>query len=78
MNEPETTNEATSGECGDYLLGCSLCGALDFDLGDVVCEPFACPVEGEDADTAVAGAAVGMDDMRGKAGVVSYLSILTL
>jgi len=91
MNEPETKNEATAGKRGERVVGASMCAALDFDLGDVVREPAVGPFAGEDADTAVAGAAVGLDELRGGARVVmkghsqgppcvplSYLSILTL
>ena len=78
-DEPEAKNEATVGERGECLLGAPVCMSSDFNFGDVGAEPCACVAAGEDADPAVAGAAVGLDDVRGEAGVVSnYLSILTL
>jgi len=92
MNEPETKNEETAGERGERVVGVPMCMSSDFNFDNVGLKPFAGPASGEDADTAVAGAAVGLDELRGGARVViknrmpgmppcvplSYLSILTL
>ena len=78
-DEPEAKNEETDGERGECLLGAPVCMSYDFDPDNVGAEPCACVVAGEDADTAVVGAAVGSDELRVGAGVVSnYLSILRL
>ena len=78
-DEPETKNDETAGERGECLLGAPVCMSSDFNFGDVGAEPCACVAAGEDADTEVAGAAVGPLELRVGAGVVSnYLSILRL
>ena len=78
-DEPEAKNEATVGERGECLLGAPVCYVVGIDPDNVGSQSAVSPFAGEDADTAVAGAAVGLDDVRGEAGVVSnYLSILTL
>ena len=90
-DEPEAKNEATVGERGECLLGAPVCYVVGIDPDNVGSQSAVSPFAGEDADPAVAGAAVGLDDVRGEAGVVmkghsqgptcvplSYLSILRL
>lgn len=69
-DEPEAKNEETAGECGERVVGAPVCMSSDFNFDNVGIKPFACPASGEDADTAVVGEAVGLDELRGGAGVV--------
>jgi hypothetical protein len=92
MNEPETKNEETGGERGERVVGVPLRYAVGIDPGDVGAEPAIGIASREDADTAVVGEAVGLDELRGGTRVVmknrmhgmppslplSYLSILNL
>lgn len=78
-DEPEAKNEATVGERGERVVGAPVRYIVGIDPDNVGSQSAVSPFAGEDADTSVAGAAVGLDDVRGEAGVVSnYLSILTL
>ena len=69
-DEPEAKNEATVGERGECLLGAPVRYIVGIDPDNVGSQSAVSPFAGEDADPSVAGAAVGLDELRVGEGVV--------